>query len=122
MRISDWSSDVCSSDLPHRDHAWHLLRADGQVATVPHSPRLVTDDMSVLRDAALAGAGAVQLPTIYIWDDVRTGRLVHVLPDWRPKAAIVHAVFPSRRGPLPSRSEEHPSELQSQISLSYAVF
>src|SRR3546814_18852405 len=58
--------------------------------------------MSVLRDAALAGAGAVQLPTIYIWDDVRTGRLVHVLPDWRPKAAIVHAVFPSRRGLLPS--------------------
>lgn len=87
---------------PHRDHAWHLLRADGQVATVPHSPRLVTDDMSVLRDAALAGAGAVQLPTIYIWDDVRAGRLVHVLPDWRPKAAIVHAVFPSRRGLLPS--------------------
>src|SRR3546814_19326632 len=78
---------------PHRDHAWHLLRADGQVATVPHSPRLVTDDMSVLRDAALAGAGAVQLPTIYIWDDVRAGRLVHVLPDWRPKAAIVHAVL-----------------------------
>src|SRR3546814_14940593 len=34
--------------------------------------------------------------------DVRVGRLVHVLPDWRPKAAIVHAIFPSRRGLLPS--------------------
>ncbi|WP_340116303.1 LysR substrate-binding domain-containing protein [Pelagibius sp. 7325] len=87
---------------PHRDHAWQLHHPDGQVATVPHSPRLVTDDMAVLREAALAGAGAVQLPTIYIWDDVRAGRLVHVLPDWRPKAAIVHAVFPSRRGLLPS--------------------
>ncbi|CAH1651626.1 MAG: LysR family transcriptional regulator [Chelatococcus sp.] len=87
---------------PHRDHAWQLHHADGQVATVPHSPRLVTDDMSVLRDAAIAGAGAVQLPTIFIWDDIRAGSLIHVLPDWRPRAGIVHAVFPSRRGLLPS--------------------
>ncbi|MGO4339944.1 LysR substrate-binding domain-containing protein [Labrys sp. KB_33_2] len=87
---------------PHRDHAWQLHHADGQVAAIPHSPRLVTDDMSVLRDAAIAGAGAVQLPTIFIWDDIRAGRLVHVLPDWRPRAGIVHAVFPSRRGLLPS--------------------
>lgn len=87
---------------PHRDHAWELHHADGQVATVPHAPRLITDDMSVLRNAAIAGAGAVQLPTIFIWDDIRAGRLVHVLPDWRPLSGIVHAVFPSRRGLLPS--------------------
>ncbi|WP_397587047.1 LysR substrate-binding domain-containing protein [Sphingobium fuliginis] len=73
-----------------------------QLATVPHSPRLVTDDMAVLREAAIAGAGAVQLPTIFIWDDVKSGRLTHILPDWRPQAGIVHAVFPSRRGLLPS--------------------
>lgn len=87
---------------PHRDHAWRLYHADGQVAVVPHSPRLVTDDMSVLRDAAIAGVGVVQLPTIYIWDDVRAGRLVTVIPDWRPQSGNVHAVFPSRRGLLPS--------------------
>jgi DNA-binding transcriptional LysR family regulator len=85
-----------------RDHSWQLHHADGQVATIPHLPRLVTDDMSVLRDAAVAGVGAVQLPTIFIWDDVRAGRLAHVVPDWRPRAGIVHAVFPSRRGLLPS--------------------
>ncbi|WP_226576580.1 LysR substrate-binding domain-containing protein [Acuticoccus sediminis] len=99
--------DLCklpSLDLGprHRDHAWELLHVDGQVATVPHTPRLVTDDMAVLRQAALAGAGAVQLPTIFVWEDVRAGRLAHVLPDWRPRAGIVHAVFPSRRGLLPS--------------------
>lgn len=87
---------------PSRGHAWELLHADGQIATVPHTPRLVTDDMSALRDAAFAGAGVVQLPTIFVWDDVQAGRLIHVLPDWRPRAGIVHAVFPSRRGLLPS--------------------
>jgi DNA-binding transcriptional LysR family regulator len=86
----------------HREHSWQIHHADGQVATVPHYPRMVTDDMAVLRAGAIAGAGVVQLPTIFIWDDVRAGRLKHVLPDWRPTAGIVHAVFPSRRGLLPS--------------------
>jgi DNA-binding transcriptional LysR family regulator len=96
--------NLASMDLgpPRPDHAWQLHHADGQVATVPHTPRLVTDDMSALRHAAIAGVGAVQLPTIFIWDDIREGRLVHVLPAWRPRAGIVHAVFPSRRGLLPS--------------------
>ena len=74
-------------------------RADG---AVPHHPRLVTDDMAALRQAAIAGVGIVQLPTIMIWQDIDAGRLVHVLPDWRPRAGIVHTVFPSRRGLLPS--------------------
>ncbi|MBO1077338.1 LysR substrate-binding domain-containing protein [Roseomonas marmotae] len=87
---------------PTREHTWRLHHADGKVATVPHAPRLVTDDMSVLRDAAMAGAGVVQLPTISISEDVETGRLVDVLPGWRPESGIVHAVFPSRRGLLPS--------------------
>lgn len=87
---------------PNREHAWDLRRSDGEAATIRHAPRLVTDDMAVLRDAALAGAGVVQLPTIFVWDDIRAGRLMHVLPEWRPKSGIVHAVFPSRRGLLPS--------------------
>lgn len=85
-----------------RDHAWQLMHPDGQSAVVPHRPRLVTDDMASLREAALAGVGIVQLPTMMIWQDVEAGRLVHALPDWRPPAGLIHAVFPSRRGLLPS--------------------
>jgi len=86
----------------HGDHQWQLDREDGQTALIPHRPRLVTDDMTVLREAALAGVGIVQLPTMMIWDDIQAGRLTHVLPDWRPRSGIIHAVFPSRRGLLPS--------------------
>lgn len=85
-----------------RDHHWDLHHADGQSASVPHHPRLVTDDMATLREAALAGVGIAQIPTIMIWQDVEAGRLKHVLPQWRPRAGVVHAVFPSRRGLLPS--------------------
>ncbi len=87
---------------PRRIHQWQLEGPDGQTSVLPHSPKLVTDDMATLREAALAGVGIVKVPTIMIWRDVEEGRLVQVLPKWRPPAGIVHAVFPSRRGLLPS--------------------
>ncbi|MGH6633441.1 MAG: LysR substrate-binding domain-containing protein, partial [Sphingopyxis sp.] len=86
----------------HREHQWCLEHSGGQEALIPHRPRLVTDDMAALREAALAGVGIVQLPTMMIWEDIDAGRLVHVLPEWRPRSGIVHAVFSSRRGLLPS--------------------
>jgi DNA-binding transcriptional LysR family regulator len=85
-----------------RDHVWRLERATGDRAEIAHEPRLVTDDMAALRAAAIEGVGIVQLPTLMIFEDVQAGRLVNVLPDWTPRPGIVHAVFPSRRGLLPS--------------------
>lgn len=89
-------------DPARRLHQWHLEGPDGQTSTLPHHPRLVTDDLATLREAALAGVGIAKLPTMMIWRDVEEGRLVQVLPEWQPAAGIVHAVFPSRRGLLPS--------------------
>ena len=40
-----------------------------------------------------------------ILDDLRSGQLVDVVPGWRPRCGIVHAVFPSRRGLLPAVRE-----------------
>jgi DNA-binding transcriptional LysR family regulator len=85
-----------------RDHVWRLERTTGENAEIAHNPRLVTDDMAALRAAATDGIGVVQLPTLLTFDDIQAGRLVNVLPDWAPPAGIVHAVFPSRRGLLPS--------------------
>jgi DNA-binding transcriptional LysR family regulator len=85
-----------------REHSWQLRHEDGRTATVRHTPRLVTDDMSALRDAAYAGVGIVQLPMMMIWEDLAERRLIEVLPGWHLPAGIVHATFASRRGLLPS--------------------
>ncbi|MCY1384316.1 LysR substrate binding domain protein [compost metagenome] len=58
--------------------------------------------MVALRHAALEGVGMVQMPTMVVIDDIKAGALVDVLPDWAPRAGIIHVVFPSRRGLLPS--------------------
>lgn len=86
----------------HREHVWQLMGPDGATATVPYAPRLVTDDIAQLRSAALLGVGVAQLPTMIVAKDIADGKLVDILPEWRPKAGIVHAVFPSRRGLLPA--------------------
>jgi hypothetical protein len=54
------------------------------------------------RLAALRGIGVCQFPTFVVADDLNSGRLVDLLPEWSPRAGIIHAVFPSRRGLLPS--------------------
>lgn len=86
----------------HQSHAWQLKGPDGAEASIRHQPRFVTEDMVALRHAALQGVGVVQMPTMVVIDDIRAGRLVEVLPEWRPRAGIIQAVFPSRRGLLPS--------------------
>jgi DNA-binding transcriptional LysR family regulator len=85
-----------------QDHEWRLDGPEGAVSTIRHRPRFVTEEMTALRLAALRGVGVCQFPTFVIEEDLRTGRLIDLLPDWSPKAGIIHAAFPSRRGVLPS--------------------
>jgi DNA-binding transcriptional LysR family regulator len=58
--------------------------------------------MVQMRLAALRGIGVVQLPTMMIHQDLTSGALVDVIPDWVPRSGIVHAVFASRRGLMPA--------------------
>lgn len=87
---------------PRREHQWQLEGPGGSTATMAHYPRLLTDDMIQMRLAALAGIGVVQLPTMMVDKDLAAGTLVDVLPEWRPRSGVVHAVFASRRGLLPA--------------------
>ncbi|MCY1405843.1 HTH-type transcriptional regulator DmlR [compost metagenome] len=85
-----------------REYQWHLDGPGEVRASVRHQPRLVTDDLMALRQAALLGVGVVHLPSVVVQADLDAGRLVNVLPEWAPRTGLVHAVFPSRRGLLPS--------------------
>jgi DNA-binding transcriptional LysR family regulator len=98
--LADWPS--LDFGPANRDHTWALHHRDGMTASVRHAPRLVTDDLHMLHEGALQGLGVVLLPTVTVGRDLEEGRLIDLFPDWRPKRWIVHAVFPSRRGLLPS--------------------
>src|SRR3546814_10051148 len=123
MRISDWSSDVCSSDLfvlafgwGVAGVAWATLIAESTAAAAgltlilwrvgrPHA----ADWLRLKEPARLAALMRVNLDIF-----LRTLCLV-----------LVFGIFTSEGagfGDVVLRSEEHTSELQSLLRISYAVF
>src|SRR3546814_4323371 len=130
MRISDWSSDVCSSDLPglaHRradNRPWHRSCASTRVRS------------STAGDPELQRfAGAIAR----LHEDGQSSSVPRAITDcistWQHLLEVLHFVCElrgvqeggRRRWTLAQvrgddRSEEHPSELQSLMSTSYAVF
>lgn len=110
--VKQWGAPQVPADLsqlptlalgvPQNEHVWSLFGPDGAHATILHHPRLVTRGMLTLRAAALAGVGVVQLPMMVVRDYIARGELVRLVPDWAPRPEIIHAVFASRRGLLPS--------------------
>lgn len=81
---------------------WSLLKPDGVSTDIEYLPTLMTDDISVLCQAALAEIGVARLPVNICGDAIRDGRLVKVLPHYRLQAPGLHAVFASRRGLVPA--------------------
>ncbi len=69
----------------------------GQDRNVQIAGRMRLGNTEALRDAALAGAGIVQLGAFLVGDDLRQGRLVPLLESYAPPGAPVCAVYPHRR-------------------------
>lgn len=77
---------------------WALETRDGRQATHAHQPRLGCGDMVAVREAATAGLGVALLPWHVCLNEIETGKLVQVLPEWYGQQGIVHLVFTTRRG------------------------
>ena len=69
----------------------------GERIELPIADALSTNDAATLRSAVLAGGGLGILPTYFVGEDLRAGRLVAVLPAYEPEPLGVHAVFLSRQ-------------------------
>ena len=83
---------------------WRLRRSTGrgEKVVVSLTPRLLIDDMFSLKQAAIAGLGVVALPGYVCRDDVKSGALRRVLPDWIADDSTLTALIPYRQGLLPS--------------------
>ena len=79
-----------------------LTGPDGRTVDISHEPRLSFGDFDVLRRLAVDGMGLALLPKDFCIDELATGALVRVLPQWATPEAIVHAVFTTRQGLPPA--------------------
>ncbi|WCM91290.1 LysR family transcriptional regulator [Acidovorax sp. NCPPB 2350] len=85
-----------------REIVLHPVRASSASAaagaeTIAIHPRMGTDSLYALRNAALAGLGAALLSAWIAQDDLRAGRLAHLVPAWHAAPLPVHLVYPPAR-------------------------
>src|SRR3546814_971530 len=109
MRISDWSSDVCSSDLLR-----FARSAEGG------SGRVGLLDPRAFEQRALDHRHD-QLDLVGVGLEAR-GEAQRVLAAVDHAQALLAQPFLAGTGAVALRSEEHTSELQSLMRISYAVF
>src|SRR3546814_5702141 len=122
MRISDWSSDVCSSDLDLNDlyrrvinrnnRLRRLLELNAPDIIVRNEKRMLQESVDALMDngrrgRAITGTNKRPLKSLADMIKGKQGRFRQNLLGKRVDY---------------SRSEEHTSELQSLMRISYAVF
>ena len=75
---------------------WKLTGPDGDHwIQIPWS--LCANNAEVLKDAALAGNGVALLPTFIAGADLQEGSLVAILPDYKPPALSLYAIYPPTR-------------------------
>jgi DNA-binding transcriptional LysR family regulator len=75
---------------------WTLLH-DGASVAARVQPRLFVNDFDLLLEAAVAGLGIALLPAERCHQDLKSGKLQRVLPEWCSPEVPVHAVYPSTR-------------------------
>lgn len=83
-------------------HTWLLSSPSGEHVEFLHHPRLISDDIESLRRAAIDGAGIVRLSRMMLGDDVDSGRLKIVVPNWSLSSHTLYLAFLSRVGLAPS--------------------
>lgn len=103
LRLEDLQTmDTVSMSASDGLAQWTLVGPDGKAKPFSHRPRLVADDLLSLQYAVRHGVGVGMLPDYLCRDDLRLGHLQQLLPGWSTPPGIFHAVFPSRRGLVPS--------------------
>ncbi|MEC5216036.1 DNA-binding transcriptional LysR family regulator [Actimicrobium sp. GrIS 1.19] len=77
-------------------HHWTIVSAAGSL-NIPITSKIISNNGDLLRQCALAGMGIVIRPSFSLGDDLRSGRLVRLLPSHHLGWLDVSMVYPSRR-------------------------
>src|SRR3546814_4086138 len=134
MRISDWSSDVCSSDLAAEEHLasgeiiFREGAAPGQFAAGPDASAFLVVDDGVCREARRKPAARLHRPIDFL--EIQKIALVHqadgfhAWPGYGERGSTDEIGFGYDLAGIDSgldglRSEEHTSELQSLSRISF---
>src|SRR3546814_10584690 len=111
MRISDWSPDVCSSDLLDMEAGMKSLHIPYK-GSAPATSDILGGQTNAILDNMVT-----------LVPHINSGKLVPLAVTSEERVSILPNVPTVNESGVPGfRSEEHTSELQSLMRISYAVF
>jgi DNA-binding transcriptional LysR family regulator len=76
---------------------WRFTGQDGEEIAVPVGGNLRVNNGIAEREAAIKGVGVVLLPTFYVGDAIRDGRLKTLLGEYQAGELGIYAVYPQRK-------------------------
>ncbi len=93
--IDDLGDHICLRQ--HNQDIWKLESEAGSMSYKPQG-RLITNSSEVVREAVLSGAGIALRSTWDVGSDLKSGKLLQVLPAWEgSRNLFVSALYPSRQ-------------------------
>jgi DNA-binding transcriptional LysR family regulator len=99
--LPNYDTVASTDDIFDGGARWNL--ATGQrTVHIELKPRLVTSDLRVRLQAAVHGIGIALLPEQVISRPLKERLVERVLPEWSGAKNILHLVYPTPRGMLPS--------------------
>ena len=99
--VEDFHTHDCIvTDQQRQDGVWNMISRSNaerhRIVTV--EGRIVVNNVGVARELAVAGMGLAILPNVMCKNDVKTSRLVRVLPNWEGAPVQASALMLSRKG------------------------
>ncbi len=96
-QLSELANHNCVRHVlyPYEDE-WRFVDRQDMPASVRISGNLISNSGDTLRTAALQGVGICLAAGFLISDDLEAGRLVRLLPEYRPVELSMNAVYPHR--------------------------
>lgn len=81
------------------NYQWNLSRlTSNEHVELPLQPRIKSNDLAGVYYSVIDGLGIADLPYLTIQEDLKAGRLVHILPEWCSNIGTVQIVYASRKG------------------------
>jgi DNA-binding transcriptional LysR family regulator len=100
--LPKFNTAASSDDIIDGGARWTLTSLDNRTQHVELKPKLVTSDLRVRLQAAINGIGVALLPEQVVSAPLRERLVERVLPEWSGAKNILHLVYPTPRGMLPS--------------------
>lgn len=69
---------------------------------IEHHPKLRTDNFHAMKSAVLKAVGVASLPKVYVYEELKNGKMIEILPEYYLPKGVIYVVYTSRLGMLPA--------------------